>query len=233
MKSILAIILCLAGVWMGRCSSPEDPVLTPVSYNYFVILPDHYDSTRIWPVIVFLHGQGGATMSLDIFKSYGLGDYADSAENFPFIIVAPQTYGLWYPDLTEKVIREVVTKYAVDTNRIYGTGFSLGGYGTIIWAIHYPERFAAIAPVAGWGRPDQACAIRDLPIWFFHNTGDPVIDSSQTRIMIDSLIACGASNLKVTWYPYDYHDAWSEAYHSPELYQWFLDHKRNEQGDQP
>lgn len=233
-RYLVAIILLLSTCYY-RCSSPSKPVLTQISYNYYVILPEKYDTTQIWPVIVFLHGQSSATFDLDIFNSYGLGNYADSTENFPFIIVAPQTFGVWYPDMTEKVIQDVIANYPIDTNRIYGTGFSMGGYGIYVWAMEYPLRFAAIAPVAAWGVPEKARLIKDIPIWIFHNAGDPVIDSAYARIMADSLRACGSVDLRMTLYDQDTtqdtthiatHNAWIEAYHTPELYQWFLDHKR-------
>jgi pimeloyl-ACP methyl ester carboxylesterase len=36
--------------------------------------------------------------------------------------------------------------------RIYLTGLSMGGYGAWKFAIAAPERFAAVAPVCGWGQ---------------------------------------------------------------------------------
>ena len=40
----------------------------------------------------------------------------------------------------------------MDTNRIYLTGLSMGGYGTWDLGLAYPERFAAIVPICGGGQ---------------------------------------------------------------------------------
>ena len=39
--------------------------------------------------------------------------------------------------------------FPVDDKRIYLTGSSMGGCGSWLWGGHYPEHFAAIAPVLG------------------------------------------------------------------------------------
>jgi predicted peptidase len=40
----------------------------------------------------------------------------------------------------------------IDQDRVYLTGFSMGGYGTYRWASLHLETFAAIAPVSAAAR---------------------------------------------------------------------------------
>jgi predicted esterase len=47
-------------------------------------------------------------------------------------------------------IEDVVAKYPIDRDRISVTGFSMGGAATWYLASHYPELFAAAAPMAGY-----------------------------------------------------------------------------------
>ena len=74
---------------------------------------------------------------------------------FPFILVSPQCpSSQWWtwPQLSatlSNLLDEVESKYAVDPERIYVTGLSMGGYGTWSLAMAYPQRFAAIVPISG------------------------------------------------------------------------------------
>ncbi len=46
-------------------------------------------------------------------------------------------------------------------------------------------------------------------------------------MMVDTINACGG-NATLTVYPDAGHDAWTETYSNPELYDWFLSHTLNE-----
>lgn len=208
------------------CSKPPEARLDQLGYNYFMIYPRHYDSTRTWPLIFFLHGRGGGTTDYNEFSDYGLGDYADSATGFEFFVAAPQTWDDWEIFLLDSVLLRIKERFPIDTNRIYLTGFSMGGNGCYRWAIEHPDLFAALAPVAGWGIPSLACTLKDVPVWAFHDEGDPIIPYGEAREMIDSLLSCGA-DARLTTYNNQTHNAWTETYHNAELYQWFLSHTRS------
>src|SRR5207302_8139478 len=47
-------------------------------------------------------------------------------------------------------IEDVMAKYPINRDRISVTGFSMGGAATWYLASHYPELFAAAAPMAGY-----------------------------------------------------------------------------------
>ncbi len=49
-----------------------------------------------------------------------------------------------------EVLDRVQNKYGTDPHRTYLTGHSMGGHGTWQLGATYPDRFAAIAPSAGW-----------------------------------------------------------------------------------
>ena len=72
----------------------------------------------------------------------------------------------------------VVQSYHIDPDRVYVTGYSMGGAGTWDLAVAAPERFAAIAPLAGGGDESQAHGLMDLPIWAFHGAVDEVVPLS-------------------------------------------------------
>jgi len=55
--------------------------------------------------------------------------------------------------------------YRVDVERVYVTGFSMGGYGTWDLGIHSPGRFASLVPICEGGDTARASLIKDVPHW--------------------------------------------------------------------
>ncbi|MEH1832004.1 MAG: prolyl oligopeptidase family serine peptidase [Nostoc sp.] len=117
--------------------------------------------------------------------------------------------------------------YSVDADRVYLTGLSMGGYGTWHFAAAQPQRFAAIAPICGGGNPQAVRKLKNLPVWAFHGAKDNVVPLSESEIMVLELKACGG-NVKFTVYPEADHDSWTQTYDNPELYEWFLQHQRQQ-----
>jgi predicted peptidase len=147
--------------------------------------------------------------------------------DIPFIVVSPQCPAgeFWSADVLSALLDEVISNYGVDTDRIYVTGLSMGGFGTWLLAIAQPQRFAAIAPICGGGLPEKACLIKDLPVWAFHGAKDELVPIQRTQEMVEALQECGG-NVRFTVYPEAGHDSWTQTYDNLELYDWFLQHAR-------
>jgi len=199
--------------------------------NYWLFLPSDYQpkSKTDYPMIVFLHGAGERGDDLEKVKIHGIPKIAMTDSTFPFIVLAPQCpeNGWWteYSDDLNGLIDDIIDRHAVDTNRIYLTGLSMGGFGTWDMAIRYPHRFAAIAPVCGGSLPILAHRIQHLPVWAFHGVKDPVVPVAFSEEMVKKLQSLNAP-VKITLYPEAGHDSWSATYSNPELYQWFLSQKK-------
>ena len=91
-------------------------------------------------------------------------------------------------------------------------------------AAAYPERFAAVVPICGGGNPATAEKIKGIPIWVFHGEKDTVVPFSQSERMVKALEEVGGK-VKFTRYPEAGHDAWTETYKNPKLYEWLLQQK--------
>ena len=159
---------------------------------------------------------------------HGLPRVIERGNRLPFIVASPQcpTGEWWDADALGALVDEVEERHAVDPDRIYVTGLSMGGYGTWRLAQAQPERFAAIAPVCGGGNPTRASAIKHLPIWVFHGAKDEVVRPRESEQMVEALRAAGATEVRFTVYPEAGHDSWTVTYDNPELYEWFLAHRR-------
>lgn len=151
-------------------------------YRYF---PSGYgEADKKFPLLFFLHGRGEAVRVdgnvnplSDLLKSgtppYIL-QYQDPKGLGQFVVISPQSpQTKWYPDLVNEVLDHVLETYAhIDTNKIYITGLSAGGNGTWNFALSYPEKIAAIVPIASPGVVDTVCSEDQFAAWSFYGEND-------------------------------------------------------------
>jgi predicted peptidase len=204
-------------------------------YKYLTYLPPQYknDETKKWPLIIFLHGASLRGNDPEKIKKFGIPKLISEGKEFGFVIISPQcpsnkdwSTDNWFSPLFE----EINSKYRVDLSRVYLTGLSMGGEGTWYIAEQYPEVFAAIAPVCGRSShipniKKEIEKITDLPIWIFHGEKDVVYPVRESDEMFKLLKK--NSNVKYTRYPNLGHGAThSKSYSGEELFNWFLDHKK-------
>lgn len=197
--------------------------------RYLLYLPQGYndDTTKHWPLMLFLHGSGERGDDLDKVKVHGPPKLVAAGKQFPFIIVSPQCPDgeWWVPQQLSDLLDSVSAQYRVDADRVYLTGLSMGGYGTWELATEYPDRFAAIAPICGVGDARDVERIKHLPVWAFHGGKDPTVPLEADQKVVDALKQVD-DDVKFTVYPDAGHDSWTVTYDNPELYTWFLQHKR-------
>ncbi len=197
---------------------------------------DPRDAKR-WPLILFLHGSGERGTNIWRATIHGPTKFIEKHPEFPFILVTPQCPegNKWSDDLLMGLLDSVTADYAVDTNRIYLTGLSMGGYGAWSLATTYPERFAAVAPICG-GEGNigvvlsmldgvKGPALKKLPVWAFHGGKDNVVDVEESERMVKIFKKLGNEDVKLTIYPEATHNSWAVTYDNPELYEWFLQHE--------
>jgi len=208
----------------------EKKITKTVSCNYLLFLPEDYGKKRqSWPLIVFLHGAGERGSDLKKVAVHGPPKIVKNKKDFPFILVSPQCpEGDWWTEKVEVLINlvdDIAARYKVDKKRIYLTGLSMGGYGTWALASAYPERFAAIAPICGGGSRIMSLRLKDIPIWVFHGAKDRVVPLEESEEMVNAIRKRGG-DVKFTIYPDAGHDSWTESYDNQELYDWFLEHRK-------
>lgn len=208
------------------------PALAPDGYAYQLHLPpgaaSRARSDARWPLILFLHGSGERGSDIARVKVHGPPMIADRDAAFPFILVSPQLPADEDWDLAklDAILDHALATLPVDPARIYLTGLSRGGHATWRWGAAEPERFAALAPVAGRGDPATACALAETPVWAFHGDRDDTVTPEGSFAMARAIRACGGQQARLTVYPDLGHNAWDPAYDDPALYLWLLRHRR-------
>jgi len=206
-------------------------VRRPFDGQFLLYLPKGFQQRPAvkYPLLVFLHGSGESGIDIDHIKKHGPPKFLDDRPDFPFIVASPQApyppRGFDPEELTV-LLNQLLQRLPIDKDRVYLTGFSMGGYGTYQWASAHPETFAAIAPVSGAARPEDACSLRSVPIWAFHGAKDESVKVENDEAVVNAIKACGG-DIKFTVYPDVGHSS-DPAYADPELYRWFLEHRRND-----
>lgn len=200
-----------------------------LDYKYLLHIPDNTELMEdgLLPLIVFLHGAGERGSDVELVKVHGPPKIVENQPMFPFAVLSPQckTGEWWDPRSLSMLLDEIIKNFPIDRGRIYLTGLSMGGRGTWDWAMYSPGRFAAIAPICGWGEPFMAHKLKNIPSWVFHGALDQVVPVQESSDMVNALKAQQNEEVKFTVYPEANHDSWTASYNNPKLYEWFLRHR--------
>ena len=157
---------------------------------YRIFVPAGYDGAKAHPLIIALHGMGGDENSY--FDGYANGAFKVEAEKRGYIVACPKGRqpASMYRGPAEQdvmdVLAEVRRVYNVDSDRVYLTGHSMGGFGTWAIAMHHPEVFAALAPVAGGGNPLDLSKIIQIPELVVHGDADMTVRVESSRTMVEA-----------------------------------------------
>ncbi len=109
-----------------------------------------------------------------------------------------------------------------DASRVYLTGLSYGGFGAWYLAAKHPQKFAAVAPVVGYGHPDHAGPIAraKLPVWCFAGGRDGVVPVPFFYAVLERLEALGHESVRFTNHEDLGHLTWVRVYGGADLYDW-------------
>jgi predicted peptidase len=223
--------------------------------GYLEYLPgDHGSSTHTYPLLIFCHGAGevgdGSDTSLDKVAANGVpkliragtfpAGFTVAGETYSFIVISPQ-FKNWpaASNVTALLDHLRARDLRIDPRRIYITGLSMGGGAT--WDVASNATLlpsiAAAAPVCGAQDSNDSGAKRiadsHLPVWAFHNDGDPTVSVNNTLHWIDAINGHGpAVPPRKTIFTANSHDAWTKAYDpsyresinglSMNVYEWLL-----------
>ncbi len=194
---------------------------------YLLYEPESYSATgdKV-PMIFFLHGRGESYGPLSIVAKWGPPRRLAAGEQMKYLVVSPQCPGeaSWTDDAQQtrlvELLAHIKKNYNIDTDRIYLTGLSMGGYGTWKLAASHAEMFAAAAPICGKGDPKNASKLTGLPIWAWHGTDDTAVPFSGSADMVEAIKAAGGTKVWFTSLEHIGHFSWQAAYQSGDLYAW-------------
>jgi predicted peptidase len=218
-------------------------------FKYRVLKPAKIEAGKKYPLVVFLHGAGerGDDNRLQLKYFPEMMAQAEYREKYPCFIIAPQCrerqswagFGRRLsgsgietnkPSDELKVVMQILDKpikeEPIDTQRLYLTGLSMGGYGAWDWAIREPDRFAAIVPICGGGDDTKADRLVKLPIWAVHGDEDEAVPVERSRTLIAAIKKAGG-NPKYTELKGVGHNSWTPAYTDPDgVVKWMFEQRK-------
>ncbi len=216
--------------------------------RYRLLKPLGYNANKLYPLVIFLHGAGERGDDNAAQLKHGMADFCkkERREQNPAYVLAPQcptgekwadvdwaADGVTLPEaaseslkLTLALVDTMIADAAVDKNRIYITGLSMGGYGTWDALARRPDFFAAALPICGGGDPKTAESIKRVPIHCFHGGADTVVAAARSRDIITALKEAGGAPL-YTEYPDVGHDSWTQTYANDATHQWLFAQRRS------
>lgn len=237
----LPVTLAVLAVGLLSVSSPRAQELTPGrqveraldssdggTMPYLLYLPEGYDPDGpAVPLMLFLHGRGESNGPLSLVAKWGPPRRLAAGEPMNYVVVSPQCprESFWSESDQQQRLLELLDHvertHNVDSDRIYLTGLSMGGYGSWRLAADHPDRFAAVVPVCGKGDPKDASKLVDLPIWAWHGTEDRAVPFDGSAKIVEAIRAAGGTKVRFTSLEHVGHASWQAAYQSTDLYRWF------------
>jgi predicted esterase len=213
-------------------TSPPNLYRSP--YQPYAIYVPHRQTGGL---VLLLHFLGGNHMSYPLTSMPGLAQWA---ERLGVIVAMPlgRGEGGWYEGEAEKdvfeVWRDVASHYAVDPDRVYLAGMSMGGFGTWRLAQLYPDLFARaiiwsgpVVPDTFWVYPADPIApscdaeqgancgynlvdlfgnTRDVPLLVVHGGADELVTSTGAEYWMGLYGARGGATYRYLFYPARRHE---------------------------
>ena len=172
-----------------------------------------------YPLIINIHGAGGRGNSLDGIRGSAVEKYADATPDFPAVVICPLCFANTWFDIFEQ-LKEFV-EYAstlpyIDTQRVYLTGTSMGGYASWQLLMSFPEKFAAAIVCCGGGMYWNSGRIK-IPVWAFHGEEDKTVLCVESKNMVKAINDANGQ-AKLTLLPGVEHNCWDYAYGRKETY---------------
>jgi pimeloyl-ACP methyl ester carboxylesterase len=220
---------------------------------YAVYIPEDFDESKKYPLVVFLHG-ALSNHRLGLRRVFGQGNiqgldflqpgvvpvendleatrYWPKLENVNYIVAAPLARGTaGYQGVPEQDVYEMLddlkSRFLIDENRIYLTGLSMGGGGTVWLSLTRPDIWAAIAPVCPAppdGSAEIAGNVYNIPVHLFIGDKDFLY---RTALDWKAKLETGIRHFEYIEYPGVNHNSWEWAYKDGFIFEWFSQFTRD------
>lgn len=213
------------------------------------IPPEAVSASEPRSLIVGLHGAGGIGSDNSSHLNGFEGLLTAAKRRQAFLYLPQATTANW--DLSDRpakileMIDQAIADHNINPDRIYLTGFSMGGSGACTLAAGNPDRYAASVPVCGVSARTvhQAAIMATIPTWIFHARDDNSFSVQRPRDVVTSILQTADTPapaypdsgtswtfeykhpklpVQYTEWPTGGHFIWFRVYETPELFDWMF-----------
>ena len=193
MKYFYATFFCLCITQYAMTQQVINSSLTHngITRNYILFIPGSYDPATPAPLVFSFHGySSNAALNMNYTGFTAISDTAGfilvhpdgtlDATGTPHWNVGGWTVGSTTDDIgfTDQMITEISNDYNINSDRIYSTGMSNGGYMSFLLACQLSDKIAAIASVTGSMTPQTYSVCNPshpTPVLQIHGTMDGTV----------------------------------------------------------
>lgn len=221
----IILLIFLSANSNGQTVNPEwitdTMLLEDMDMAYHLYVPDDYDESLSYPLVVHLHGANlSMKQKLELLPTFrGPVDFVSESvqSKYPCIVLAPistKESNVWienaepngssgFAPITNMdsyqpllgLIDSIAQAYTIDTSRIYLNGISAGGVGAWCYLCEYPNYFAAALILCGHAllnnTESQMNSLMHIPIWNHHGDRDNVQPVEYSRRIFQNYEAQG------------------------------------------
>lgn len=186
----LLFILLLPSLVFSQQTITSNLTHDSIDREFIIYIPASYTGDTPVPLVFNFHGY-----TSNASEQMNYGDFRPIADTANFIVVHPEgtlfdgnthfnvggfTAGSTVDDVgfTAAMIEQLEAEYNIDSDRIYSTGMSNGGFMSFLLACQLSDKIAAIASVTGSMTPEtyDACDPQHpTPVLQIHGTTDAVV----------------------------------------------------------
>lgn len=188
--SLQFLFVLLSFFLISFSSAAQEPIQVGTATRQMIVYaPSGIEQNK--PLVISMHGRGQT-----MYNQKDQTQFQSVAEANNFVLVFPQSDGgnwqLWGDNdinFILAIIDEMHARYGIDRNRVYLSGFSMGGMMTYYAATRIADKIAAYAPVGGFlmGGPDTNSS-RPIPIIHIHGVLDDFVPHSRVQECMDAWI---------------------------------------------
>ena len=226
---LLLLLFSLVGFAQSETTGKIKTVVV-TNYELGYVLHKPVNTKEKKPLIVFISGDGEKGTDLEKVKINGPLKYLKTHQLDAYVL-APQCKEdeNWDIESIYQLILKIQKENKIDSERIYVTGLSSGGWASWNLAFAHPDLFAANVPVAGFVdliQLEKACEIANIPTRIYHGLLDDVVNVNYAITIYKELKKCNAKDVQLTIFDNAGHDSWTRVYDNPEIYDWMFKQKK-------
>ncbi len=183
------IVLLVVFLLSFNLNAQETIQVNSLMREMIVYAPSGIEQNR--PLVISMHG-----LSQTMYDQVNQTQFKSVADANNFVLVFPQaidnSWQLWGTTDTDfilAIIDEMNTRYGIDRDRVYLSGFSMGGMMTYYAATQIADKIAAFAPVTGFlmDGPNTNSS-RPIPIIHVHGMDDSYVPYNRVQECLDAWI---------------------------------------------